>query len=378
MLHDLTPHPMPSTPDYPFAHQTMSERSPNFIKSLQERNNFSQVSNHALDDLYTSMVNNDLIPSQGYLAPDAFYWQNITTETWQSSAWFIAEMIFFRELINSVGYWQTGIDPYYAIKYEELHSDSFQTQLKRALAVTGDDASILKQMIHLALWGNRADLSLPEVVELGQTVEEDDLLIDESDAIVDTILNGTGAIHLITDNFGTELAMDLMLIYHLLRLNMPIKLHVKMNPTYVSDATISDVHWMLSAFPQRVPESQAIVDDIHRALNTGDLAIHPDFYWHSPHFYNALPTHLFTAFEQARVIISKGDANYRRALFDTIWDVETDFASVMQTMPAPFVALRTLKSNPIVGLTQQKAQQLDDISANWRTSGKYGIIQFAP
>jgi hypothetical protein len=43
--------------------------------------------------------------------------------------------------------------------------------------------------------------------------------------------------------------------------------------------------------------------------------------------------------------------------------------------PAPFVALRTLKSDPIVGLSPGLAERLEQVDAEWRVNGKRGMIQ---
>ncbi len=171
--------------------------------------------------------------------------------------------------------------------------------------------------------------------------------------------------------------MDLVFIRQLITLNIPVVLHVKMNPTYVSDATAADVRWMLGTLPELNSTFLPLVQELETALDNGLLRLQPDFFWHSGRFYDEMPAHLRMAFSQARVIISKGDANYRRALRDTILDVETAFEAVVSDIPAPFLALRTLKSDPIIGITQSQAHTLDNVDANWRTNGKRGLIQFA-
>ncbi|MGB7339757.1 MAG: ARMT1-like domain-containing protein [Phototrophicaceae bacterium] len=366
---------------FPFAHDTMKTRIPEIIRDIQARNTFSEHINHALDDLYHSLMTNAVLPPPDYLAPDASLWQvdfaDKTSLRWQSIEWYFAEMHFFREIINRVQFWQTGHDPYHAMKNDELYSAGFKAQLTYALTIDGHPDDVLREMLHLSLWGNRIDLSLPDAMAHGQHVDADDLLIDESDAVVATILDGQGAVHIITDNFGTELAMDLMLMTQLVRLGLLVIVHVKMNPTYVSDATAADIRWMLTALPKIAPESNEMVATLQAAINRGQLRVQPDFFWHTSRFYDDLPSHIHKAFSQARVIISKGDANYRRAVYDTIWDVETNFSAIVAPIPAPFVALRTLKSDPIVGITHSQAAMLDREDSRWRVNGKRGVIQFS-
>ena len=64
-------------------------------------------------------------------------------------------------------------------------------------------------------------------------------------------------------------------------------------------------------------------------------------------------------------------------VFHTVWDVSAPFADVTRYLDAPLLCLRTLKSDPIVGLPSTEAGiKLDTIDPKWRTNGKRGVIQF--
>ena len=78
----------------------------------------------------------------------------------------------------------------------------------------------------------------------------------------------------------------------------------------------------------------------------------------------------------ARLVIIKGDANYRRLLGDSRWPTTVPVQDAIPYFPAPFVALRTMKSDPIVGLKPGLAEMLDKEDTEWRVNGKRGIIQF--
>ena len=56
-----------------------------------------------------------------------------------------------------------------------------------------------------------------------------------------------------------------------------------------------------------------------------------------------------------------------------MWAPETPFAEVTRYFPAPLLALRTLKSDPIVGLPTGRAAELDAEDPTWRVNGKRGI-----
>ena len=73
--------------------------------------------------------------------------------------------------------------------------------------------------------------------------------------------------------------------------------------------------------------------------------------------------------------ICKGDANYRRLCSDAHWPRSTPFADVVGYFPSPVAALRTLKSELIVGMQAARAAELDESDPGWLTSGRYGVVQ---
>jgi hypothetical protein len=90
-----------------------------------------------------------------------------------------------------------------------------------------------------------------------------------------------------------------------------------------------------------------------------------------------MPNDLETPFRAARLVVLKGDANYRRALNDALWPPETPFSDVLSYFPAPLLALRTLKSDAIVGLRPGQADELDRSDPAWRVNGKRGVASLA-
>ena len=92
-----------------------------------------------------------------------------------------------------------------------------------------------------------------------------------------------------------------------------------------------------------------------------------------------MPRELHGVLNGAGLVIIKGDANYRRAVGDCLWDAATPFAQVMAYLDAPTLCLRTLKSDPVVGLPDSTtAASLDRIDPDWRVNGQRGLIQFKP
>jgi hypothetical protein len=90
-----------------------------------------------------------------------------------------------------------------------------------------------------------------------------------------------------------------------------------------------------------------------------------------------MPPALAAALRPARLVILKGDANYRRLVGDAVWPTEIPLAEVASYFPAPLLALRTLKSDAVVGLATGQAAELDASEPEWRVNGRYGVMQYA-
>ena len=84
---------------------------------------------------------------------------------------------------------------------------------------------------------------------------------------------------------------------------------------------------------------------------------------------------MLAAWRAADWVIVKGDANYRRLLGDAHWDPATPFDRAAAYFPTPLVALRTLKSELIVGLQPGQAARLTALDPEWMTNGRRGVVQ---
>lgn len=362
-----------------FAHESMRVRLPELLHDLKASHAYSASIHAALDQLHDEMTEDRPIAPLPLPALDAdrwaLYFAQHEGETWLQSGWFFAEMFYFRRVMAAVRYWETGHDPYWYRKSGELNAQT-RDQIAAGLQTPGDAEARLRSLIERALWGNRADLSHALALAAGTHIDDDDLLIDDRDPAVRQLLDGEGAVHLVIDNFGTELANDLVLVDALLDLGIPVIMHPKMHPTYVSDATVADVHQMLAWIATQPDPLPALASRLQTALDAGRWRLAPDFYWHSPRFINDLPLRLYHLFKGARMVIFKGDANYRRVVNDTLYPVETQLSDLIPHFPAPVLCLRTLKSDPVIGLSQSVAEALQTQDALWRVNGKRGIIQY--
>jgi uncharacterized protein with ATP-grasp and redox domains len=371
-----------------FAHNTMKVRVPRIIREVQELNpDYPTNIMRALDALRESLENDAPIPMIDLPAPDYDDWlpnyQAHEGHTWLGTDWFFAEIFFYRHLIQAVRWWENERDPFAPKKAEEMASEALWTLVNQALSIE-EELSLEKRLImllHSALWGNRIDLSFPASIAHGHNVVDDDLLVDDSVSAVSQLLQARGTVHLIADNTGSELAMDLVLIDTLLaNVAERVILHVKIHPTFVSDAIARDVHMLVEALASgnHGEPARRLGERLNDALSEGRLRLAPDAFWNSSYLLWEMPLRLTQVFQNAPLVIVKGDANYRRTVGDALWPTDTPFAAVTDYFPAPLLALRTLKSDTIVGLPTGMDAQLDGIDPLWRVNGRRGVIQFKP
>ena len=90
--------------------------------------------------------------------------------------------------------------------------------------------------------------------------------------------------------------------------------------------------------------------------------------------FRDMPPHLLGDLGQAALVVIKGDVNYRRLLDDRHWPHTTRMEDVTAYFPAPFVALRTLKGEIMVGLEPGQAERLSAEDPAWLINGKRGVI----
>ncbi|MEM6283177.1 MAG: damage-control phosphatase ARMT1 family protein [Chloroflexota bacterium] len=391
-----------------FAYNTMRVRHPQMLQNVLNANpNFPAVVRDALQILQEDLQSNAPVPVLNLFpspAPDYVDWATAYIErrtiysrggspSWLNVDWFFAETMLFRAIMEAVRWWELGRDPYAPIKEQELSSADLWDLLEMALQLEGGVVDRLPQLIRFATWGNRMDLSYAASMEQGALADDGDLLVDDSETVKEHMIRAQlemfpheeqGASHIIVDNHGTELAMDLALTDALLTgFSDVVVLHVKYHPTFVSDATAYDVRDLIERCVsgnhggRTSPQIFAMGQRLQAALNAGRLRLAPHFFWNSCNFMWQMPQILQRIFDGAQLAILKGDANYRRAVGDALWNATTPFDDVVDYFPCPLLALRTLKSDPIVGLPPGMAGALDDVDSEWRVNGRRGVVQLS-
>jgi uncharacterized protein with ATP-grasp and redox domains len=316
-------------------------------------------------------------------APDTPLWhavfQPYSGESWLATEWLFAEFFAYRLIVEAVRYWDTLEDPFAPFKREELASAALKKVVLDALNVDGDVAERLRSTFEYTLWGNQMDQSIKHIAERGMQPREDRLLSDHMDEATTRLLEReSGEVHLVLDNAGTEQALDFVLVDLLLRerLASRVRLHVKQHPILVSDVIEPDVGGLLVKFTASRGEVRQLAGRLTAALEDGRITVEPDFFWNLPRRFWELPLRLESTFRNATLVLVKGDANYRRMTNDAIWPYGATLSDALPDFPSPLLALRTLKSDTLVGVDEGRCARLDEEDPDWRTNGKYAVAQF--
>jgi uncharacterized protein with ATP-grasp and redox domains len=315
--------------------------------------------------------------------------------------WFFAEEYFYRRILEASGYFQPGlswqIDPFASqkrkiLQYSQEAILALGGTLDRALAADRQDRKAQRDSLYRLLlrsaWGNQGDLSIWSVDEERPDhdqidLQEAHLALNQATELTDFILNGKplARVDLILDNCGPELIGDLGLADYLLSVGLAqtVRLHAKAHPTFVSDALIKDIHQTIEHFSTLADSHvQAWTQRLAGQIAQGTLQMAQDFFWNSPNFLWEMPERLRQELAAASLVISKGDANYRRLVGDFYWDPATPFADVVGYFPAPLAVLRVLKAELVIGLPKGRAEELGRTDPDWMVNGNWGVIHFLP
>lgn len=407
---DALPAPLCGMDSGSFAEYTIRSRLKDIASRTLEEGDFPAPVRGDLQALIADLSEGFIRPLRDISAPDALDWTVYNApflgQTWLQVPWFFAETYFYRRLLEATGYFMPGalyrVDPYAYQKRQGL--EQFQPAILHSCCFVQDWLAKLEH-IHLAdrqvelrlalgemllhtLWGNQADLSMwpvgesarPDHTESDQRLAH--LLVDERQAVTQHLCKPDlppGRIDIILDNTGLELVNDLLLAVFVLHTGLAsqVALHAKAHPTFVSDALIADIHQtilFLHSLPH--PAVQSAAASLQARLASGALLLKEDFYWNSPLPFWEAPQPVVEALHDSRLVISKGDANYRRFLGDRHWPYEAPARLGLGYLPFAFLALRVSKSDMIIGLQPGQTSRLNALDPNWMVNGRWGMLQF--
>jgi hypothetical protein len=363
------------------------DRLPEIGTRTLAENTFPPEVNSAIRALIAEIPDGAIQPINDPGAPDADAWQAYVDpyldDDWLTAPWFFVETYFYRRIIAATGYFGTplgGSDPFAAQKLQAL------PQAERAVDAQPVDVG-LQSLLLASLWANQADLSLWPHGEkpMGRRLPAaagERVLVDEREPIAEQLESGDRPrrLDLILDNVGAELAADLLLADHILAssVHAVVILHAKMHPTFVSDATIADVHSTLDHWQQGGSRPAfELGERLGRAMASDRLQLQAHPFWTSPLAGWLMPDDLRSELSGATLLLFKGDANYRRLLGDRHWRRTTAFQDIVDYLPAPVGALRSLKADVAAGLDRHTIEQTSAADPDWMINGRWAVVQFA-
>ncbi|MEU6307151.1 damage-control phosphatase ARMT1 family protein [Streptomyces chartreusis] len=372
-----------------FPHSVLAERHPAIIRQVRESFPYDPERHRALDTLLAGCTEGviEQLPADAHDRDRWTAWgaDAYTGRSWFEVPWLWSESYFYRQLLESVGYfapgpWQ-GIDPFRPSKLAELDAPETDEELSALDALADRPAEEQdRALLHGSLWGNRADLGFRLSAAPGETSSDTPPLVaDDSDTLWSLLPpSGAATLALIADNAGRELVPDLLLIAHLLTQGRIARavLHIKPYPYYVSDATHADVLDALRRLTSAPGAAATYGRTLWSALTDGRLVVRAHPFSGGPLPYAEMPGDLREELGAATLTVLKGDLNYRRLVGDRLWPPTTPFADVTAYFPGPVAALRTLKSDVITGLSARtEAALVAAEGQKWRTGGTHALIQ---
>ena len=332
---------------------------PKILNDIIETNHFNSNINQDLEDLASTILEYKIteIESSNNENWEKFYNEYRNTSLTEVP-FFFAEIYFYELILSITQYHENKVDPFGVIKKQEVLKalDAYNE------AVSNFGNTDIKNAILFSLIGNKADLS-----QLDRVQSPLKIIIDHSEELISSII-GANHIHIILDNSGTELFSDLYLALKILDLYPEKKLIIypKTQPLLVSDAMQGDIDILLKQLEEEFSSKY------NQHVSNGRIQVRLLSEWCLPMHFTDMKSTLSSEIDKNDVLISKGDANYRRFYEDRV--VPTDFVGGAQLCNKQF-ALRTLKSEIIAGLDKNKATEIGAEDKDWMKNGKYAVIQ---
>ncbi len=372
-----------------FAQHTILRRKPGILGQVAMPRLYPPEVLSALESLGAELKGGPVAPLPEE-AHDAQEWREALAPwagaTWLELPWFLAETYFYRRLLHAVRYFEPGplflLDPFEPQKRDALGEGLAATRRYYAALDEPDLETQFQIAMAHCLWGNRADLSNITVAASSEADGEEShrILIDHRRAVWELLAQGrVRRLDWVADNCGPEILADMGLIGLLLEhgLVQRVYLHLKAQPFFVSDTMPKDyilARQALEALPD--PACAELGALLRRAEEQDRLQIESHPFWTTSRHLTSLPDDLRAHLAASDLILLKGDVNYRRLLEDRHWPFTTELAAVTGFMPAPYVTLRTLKAELLVGLALGEAEALAAQDPEWLVNGERGVIHY--
>ncbi|EYB85176.1 hypothetical protein Y032_0303g1893 [Ancylostoma ceylanicum] len=328
--------------------------------------------------------------------------------TWYKTDWLFAECYMYRIIVGAVAktkylksfdfFREQKIDGFTS-HYEQIRDGiNYVFSVAEKLSVQ-QERETLEVLLKMCLWGNKCDLSLScgEKTKLKQSPIEGARILDayilcnDFGTAIDSFFlklkgnkKGLRELHIVLDNAGPELMGDLLFAEYLMETKLVDKtvLHGKEYPYFVSDVTGGDFEWTLAELNKIGGVFHKMYQKLAARVKKGELVFHDHRFWTYPQPYcemKSFAPELYRELSEASIIIFKGDLNYRKLVGDREWPYETPFKTALcGFLPAPVLAIRTLKSETVAGLPDDVAERMrNEPDRKWMVTGDYGVAELA-
>ncbi|GAA5930930.1 damage-control phosphatase ARMT1 family protein [Sporobolomyces koalae] len=269
------------------------------------------------------------------------------------------------------------------------------------------------ELTQVCLWGNSTDLSLlinmseEDIKRLQSTggehlaATEQNILGNDLHKVWEYVASDKfggqakgGRMDFVLDNAGFELYCDCVYADWLIQSGLcsQIRFHGKRFAWFVSDVTRKDFNWLLNSmvyghlFPEASDDQVASLKAMglrwKEYVKKGEWVYEEHPFWISGYTFWELKSEapdLFLHLADSDLVIFKGDLNHRKLTYDCHAPPATPFAMAigpLATEPGapPVLSLRTIKSDVVVGIPPNKAEELDETEKGWKISGKYAVV----
>jgi hypothetical protein len=254
------------------------------------------------------------------------------------------------------------------------------------------------------LSANTSDLSqLNYKVRMEYKTDDLNILQDDSDALYKYLVlmkknksnfpSSKRRCDIVCDNAGKELFSDLYLACYFLYNDIFDKavFHLKSYPFFVSDATRNDFEFLIKTIQQEY--HGAGVQQCLQYIRENKIIIKNDLFWTRPLCFKDMEqenNELYQDMSSSKLVVVKGDLNYRRLVEDKSWDYTDTFDERTRNVlnkesesAVPILAPRVLKSDLLVGISDEAyhfAESRDPknttADCRFKGNGKWAVIHF--
>ena len=357
-----------------FASFTIINRLPGIIRSITQNNSLDPETIDRLEELIKAIPESplELLPQtsdvntrmNNEIRKNAYRWNN---------APFIFVENYLYHMLSEIMDFKNNRKDYFSFKKNSdviQNKDMFVSFIEKTdKLITDKYEEALKDILHLNILGNKADLSQLSDLRNGKLK----LLIDDTEKAVD-IFRAAKRIDIVLDNSGEELFFDILLVYFLFSKTEidKVVLHFKCMPYFVSDAMKADFHFLLKEISMN-ERGRNFSNAIYQYIESGRLLLCDDTFWNDTDDFRDMPEFIRTAIDESDLVVFKGDLNYRKLVVDRHWDFSTKTADITSYMKKNCLIIRVLKSELVTGLNANEIPSLS--SKTWMYNGEYGIIQ---